>query len=556
MRGAVRPPARPVRPARARSEPAVDPTPFLTVRPAPYAVLDRAATHPDRVRFRRRTPGAAAGWEPVTYARFAHELRAVARWLIDGDFAPGDAAAVFASNSVEWAAAALGVQAAGGVLVPIYPASTPAQAAYVLGHADVRVVFAGAPERAKLAEVRDQLPALRDVVAIEALPDPAAGARDRATPGVVDDRLAAVALADVGFMLYTSGTSGPPKGVPLTHNNIGVNAVDWLRNNAPLIEDGDRNVLWLPMSHIFGFGELCLGTTCGWESWLVAPGDVLATLPEVAPHCFMSVPAYWEKLARAVEAARSTNGDSLAGAFAAVTGGHLRFGLSGGAGLKLEIKELLREAGLVVIEGYGLTETSPTLTINRPGDYRFDSVGKPLPHVELRLADDGEILARGPNVFAGYHKDATATAAAFTGDGWFKTGDVGRWTDDGFLQIVDRKKDILVTAGGKNVPPANIEARFAGDPVIERVVVFGDARPYLVAAVWTMPDVPADERDARVRERIAAVNAQLASFETIKKYWIADAPLSVEDGTLTTSLKLKRKAVYERWRGRFEALYA
>jgi long-chain acyl-CoA synthetase len=536
----------------------VDPSPFLTVRPAPYAVLDRAATHPDRVRFRRRAPAAAAGWEPVTYARFAHELRAVARWLIDTGFAPGDAAAVFASNSVEWAAAALGVQAAGGVLVPIYPASTPAQAAYVLGHADVRVVFAGAPERAKLAEIRDQLPALRDVVAIETLPDPDAGARDRATPGVVDARLAAVALADVGFLLYTSGTSGPPKGVPLTHHNIGVNAVDWLRNNAPLIEDGDRNVLWLPMSHIFGFGELCLGTTCGWESWLVAPNEVLATLPEVAPHCFMSVPAYWEKLARATAAARDAAPDpaapgALRDAFARVTGGHLRFGLSGGAGLKLDIKELLRDAGLVVIEGYGLTETSPTLTINRPGDYRFDSVGKPMPHVELRLADDGEILARGPNVFAGYHKDPAATAAAFTADGWFKTGDVGRWTEDGFLQIVDRKKDILVTAGGKNVPPANIEARFVGDPVIERIVVYGDARPYLVAAVWTLPGADADA--AAVKARIDAVNADLASFETIKKFWIADAPLSVEDGTLTTSLKLKRKAVYERWRDRFEALY-
>jgi long-chain acyl-CoA synthetase len=310
------------------------------------------------------------------------------------------------------------------------------------------------------------------------------------------------------------------------------------------------------MSHIFGFGELCLGTTCGWESWLVAPGDVLATLPEVAPHCFMSVPAYWEKIARATAAARDAAPDpaapgALPAAFAQVTGGHLRFGLSGGAGLKLDIKELLRDAGLVVIEGYGLTETSPTLTINRPGDYRFDSVGKPMPHVELRLADDGEILARGPNVFAGYHKDPAATAAAFTADGWFKTGDVGRWTDDGFLQIVDRKKDILVTAGGKNVPPANIEARFVGDPVIERVVVYGDARPYLVAAVWTLPGADA----AQVKARIDAANAGLASFETIKKFWIADAPLSVEDGTLTTSLKLKRKAVYERWRDRFEALY-
>jgi long-chain acyl-CoA synthetase len=541
----------------------MDPTPFLTVKPAPYAVLERAALHPDRVRFKVR---AAPRWHAVTWGRFAQELRAVARWLIDRDFAPGDAAAVFAANSVEWAAAALGIQAAGGVLVPVYPASTPDQAAYVLAHADVRVVFAGAAERTKLAAVGDRLPALRAVVAIE--PDAtegvtwrdvlAAAAHDRASPAIVDDRLAAVTLEQVGFLLYTSGTSGPPKGVPLTHMNTGISGVDWMKNNAPLIEDGDRDLLWLPMSHIFGYGELCLGNTCGWESWMVQPAEVLEVMREVAPHAFMSVPAYWEKLSRAVAERSEVSAagrEGLRTAFAEVTGGQLRFGLSGGAGLKIGIKELLRDAGLVVIEGYGLTETSPTLTINRPGDYRFDSVGKPLPHVELQLAEDGEILARGPNVFAGYHKDPVATATAFTADGWFRTGDIGRWTDDGFLQIVDRKKDILVTAGGKNVPPANIESRFAGDPVIERVVVYGDARPYLVAAVWTVPGVPAADRAAQVQARIDAVNASLAKFETIKKYWIADAPLSVEDGTLTTSLKLKRKAVYERWRDRFEALY-
>jgi long-chain acyl-CoA synthetase len=538
----------------------MDPTPFLTVKPAPYAVLARAAEHPDRTRFRVRS---GTAWTNVSWGRFAQELRAVARWLVDAGVAPGDTVAVFAPNSVEWAAAALGIQAAGAVLVPIYPASTADQAAYVLDHADVRVVFAGAAERARIAAVNERLPRVRDVVALGG-GDAAstatwrdvldAVARDRATPAVVDHRLAAIALEHRALMLYTSGTSGPPKGVPLTHGNVGISGVDWMKNNAPLIEEGDRDLLWLPMSHIFGFGELCLGNTCGWESWMVAPAEVLEVFPEVAPHAFLSVPAYWEKLARAIGERADATGD-LPAAYRAVTGGSLRFGLSGGAGLKIGIKELLRDAGLVVIEGYGLTETSPTLTINRPGEYRFDSVGKPLPHVEIELADDGEILARGPNVFAGYHKDPAATAAAFTDDGWFKTGDVGRWTEDGFLQIVDRKKDILVTAGGKNVPPANIEARFAGDPVIERVVVYGEGKPYLVAAVWTVPGVPAEERAALVQARIDAVNAELARFETIKKHWIADAPLSVEDGTLTTSLKLRRKVVYERWRDRFEALY-
>ena len=200
-------------------------------------------------------------------------------------------------------------------------------------------------------------------------------------------------------------------------------------------------------------------------------------------------------------------------------------------------------------------ETSPILTVNPVDAPRAGTVGKAVRDVELKIAPDGEILARGANVFSGYFKDPAATAAAFTEDGWFRTGDVGRWTEDGFLQIIDRKKDILVTAGGKNIPPANIEAKFVDDPAIERVVVYGDARPYLVAAVWMRPDVPAGEREFLAAKRIDEINCELARHETIKKHFIADLPLSVEDGTLTSSLKLRRKAVYDKLRARFEALY-
>ncbi|MBK7394711.1 MAG: AMP-binding protein [Myxococcales bacterium] len=200
------------------------------------------------------------------------------------------------------------------------------------------------------------------------------------------------------------------------------------------------------------------------------------------PNVFMSVPSVWEKLAQA--AISEPDPTQRKARLAAVTGGALEFCLSGGAGLKREVKEAFHGAGTLIIEGYGLTETSPTLTLNRPDAFRFDTVGKPLPSVEVRLAEDGEILARGPSVFGGYHKDPAATAQCFTADGWFKTGDVGRFTDDGFLQIIDRKKDILVTAGGKNVPPANIELRFADDPFVAHVVVYGDGHQSLVAGVW------------------------------------------------------------------------
>ncbi len=526
-----------------------------TVRPAPCVVLDALPARADHVRFRVRNPDGS--WTAVTWSELAAQLRAAAAVLCALGVAAGDRVAVFGTNSVAWAAAALGVQAAGAVMVPIYPASTAEQAAYVLGHAACKAVFAGDAVRARAEEAVARLPA---AVPLLALDDPELFARgralDRAHPARVQLRLDAIDLDRPGLMLYTSGTSGPPKGVPLTHRNVGVNAADWLVSNASLLASDHRDLLWLPMSHIFGFGQLCTGNLLGWETWMTTPQEALPLLPEVAPHVFFSVPAYWEKLARAMIERAGDDPAARRGALAELTGGRLRFCLSGGAGLKVEIKEALAAAGVLVIEGYGLTETSPTLTLNRPDDYRFDAVGKPLRSVELRLADDGEIEARGPSVFAGYHDDPEATAAAFTADGWFKTGDVGRWTEDGFLQIVDRKKDILVTAGGKNVPPANLEARFADDPAIERVVVYGDGRPYLVAAVWLAPSVPAEARAAEAARAVAAVNARLASFETIKKHWIGDAPLTVEDGLLTPSLKLRRKAVYARYRARFEALYA
>ncbi|HEY5945342.1 MAG TPA: AMP-dependent synthetase/ligase [Kofleriaceae bacterium] len=522
---------------------------LLTVAPAPCAVFDRLATHRDRVRFKVRT---ADGWTPVTWGQFATQIRGVARWLIEHDVKAGERIAIYAPNSVAWAAAALGAQTAGVVFVPIYPASTPEQVAYILDHAEIKYVFVAGKELInRLEKARSLVAAAPEMVAVDAEAFQQAAARDADAPALVDARFAAIDLDQPAQMLYTSGTSGNPKGVPLTHRNVGTNGSDWLQCNAPLLEEGDRDLLWLPMSHIFGFGELCAGNLLAWETYLATPADVFEHLPVVAPQVFMSVPAYWEKIARAI-----AGQDDRREALQRVTGGKLRFCLSGGAGLKLEIKQQLHELGLLIIEGYGLTETSPTLTLNRPGSFRFDSVGKPLPSLELELDTDGEILARGPNVFAGYFKDPDATAAAFTKDGWFRTGDVGRWTEDGFLQIIDRKKDILVTAGGKNIPPANIEAKFVDDPAIDRVVVYGDARPYLVAAVWMRPDVPADERARLAAKRIEEVNGELARYETIKRYFVAELPLTVEDGTLTSSLKLRRKVVYDRLRDRFEALYA
>lgn len=516
----------------------MDVSAYLEPRPAPRAVFDAVGERGDRVRF--YAP------EPVTWRQFARRIEQLGAFLCEVGLAPGDRAAIHAHNSVNWAAAALAIQAAGGVMVPIYPNNTPEQVDYILDHSDAVVVF-----REREIEVR---PAGRTLAWAEAF---AMGDGD---PAALHARCDAVTLDDGAVMLYTSGTTGHPKGVPLTHRNVAVNASDWLQCNGPALPDDGVDVLWLPMSHIFGFGEMCIGNTLGWTTHMVAPADALDALPRVRPNVFFSVPAYWEKLARRAQADAEPEA-----ALQRLTGGRLRFCLSGGAGLERDVKELFLRAGILIIEGYGLTETSPTLTLNRPDDYRFDSVGKPLPSVELRLADDGEILARGPNVFAGYHKDPEATRAAFTEDGWFRTGDLGRWTDDGFLQIVGRKKEILVTAGGKNVPPANIEMRFANEPLVDHVVVYGDGKKYLVAGIWPNhaaivealgPSPSPDSVRGLLQRCVDRVNAGLARFETIKKFAIIDEPLTVDGGLLTASLKLRRRAIYDRFRDRFEALYA
>ncbi|MBL8604398.1 MAG: AMP-binding protein [Myxococcales bacterium] len=568
----------------------MDITPFLALKAAPQAVFDRLPTHRARVRF--MVPTADGDWQAVTWGAFAAAIREVTCFLEGLGFAPGDRGAVYAPNRVAWGVAALAVQAAGGVMVPVYPASTAEQAAYILGHSDARVVFVDTPAvLSRLLEAWSSLRSLERVVLLDEGLDVAAvhaglRAKGRAVPpfAEVDARVLTLGRARAlgrasdaehpgrfeatlrdldldapGLMLYTSGTTGNPKGVPLSHRNVGVNGRDWLQFNGPLLDAQPVDVLWLPMSHIFGFGELCLGNTLGFTSYLCDPGSVLARLPEVQPSVFMSVPAYWEKIAMAVAA--EPDAQRRRDKLAAVTGGRLVFCLSGGAGLKREVKELLHACGLLIIEGYGLTECSPTLTLNRAEAFRFDTVGRPLPSVALRLADDGEILARGESVFRGYHKDPDATREAFTDDGWFKTGDVGRFTEDGFLQIVDRKKDILVTAGGKNVPPANIELKFKDDPLFAHVVVYGDARRYLVAGVWLDPEAVAaarvrgDDVAALVAARVAAVNAELASYETIKKFCVFERPLSIEEGFLTSSLKVRRKKVYEAFREGFEGLY-
>jgi len=500
----------------------------LAHRPIPSFLFDRARGREDKPRFVSRG-------EVVTWAEHALTVRRVAGFIAARGLGRGDRVAVYAGNSVRTIAAILGIQAAGATAVLIHASSTAEQAQWCVRHAEAPIVFVDEERRGRVRA--------NEVISLLSWSDALLTGRAFLERG----QLPEPELDDVAILLYTSGTTGEPKGVPLTHRNFVTNWAEWLGALASSIPDDPVDALWLPVTHVFGLGEVFIGDALGFTTHVSDPKNVVSDLATIRPSVFLSVPSVWEKIA-------ATDAD---------TGGRLSLGLSGGATLKREIKEWFRDRGVLLLEGYGLSETSPTLTVNRPDSYRFDSVGKPLPSVELRLAEDGEILARGPTVFGGYFRDPEATRAAFV-DGWFHTGDVGRFTDDGYLQIVDRKKDLLVTAGGKNVAPSAIEAGFRDDPFIDHVVVYGEGKRYLVAAVWpnhTAVNAYLDDEDRRaarvalIQQRIARVNAQLPSHETIKRFAIIDAPLSVENGMLTATMKVRRRRIWERLHSTFEALY-
>lgn len=576
----------------------MDVSEYLEVEPAPHAIFDRLDERQTRPRF--MLPTDDGHWEALTWGEFAERIRRCALYLDDLGFGRGDLAGIFAPNSIPWLCAAFGAQSTAGAFVPIYPSNTGAEARYAVEHSGAELVFADGEEilgrifaewegyddvdqivllgegldpMAALAEVRGEQGDAPDwsEVAERLVPWEQVqqiGARiERERPGRFDEMLEDVGIEDTAYMLYTSGTTGQPKGVPLTHENVGSNGRDWVEVNGPQIDEEPVDLCWLPFSHVFGFGEISLGNTLGFTTYLTNPADVLDQMGDVRPSVFMSIPRYWEKIAQ--YAMEGEDAAEEAKRLEEMTGGELEFCLSGGAGLKREIKEFFEKHDLFITEGYGLTEASPTLTMNRPSDYRFDSVGKPFPSVEVRLADDGEILAKGPNIFEGYHENEEATAEAFTEDGWLKTGDLGEWTDDGFLKVVGRKKEILVTAGGKNIAPAHIEEKVDDDPLIEHLVVYGDEKKYLTAGVWVDEEVAeerldgdalSDEEHGRavreiVESRVENLNEELASYETIKKFRIFDEPLTVDNGCLTPTMKVKRNEVYEQFGDELDELY-
>lgn len=544
-------------------------------------------------------------WVPIGWRSAATIVRAIASGLIELGHQKGDALAILSNTRREWLACDLGNMAAGGVTVGVYATMTAEQSRYVIAHCDARfLVVENAAQLAKVDSVRAGLPRVETIIVIDptgVAPRPGLIAlaelidRGRAARRDVDARADAVDPGDPATFIYTSGTTGPPKGAMISHGNIvaALTSIEIVPHYAT-----DWGFSFLPLAHSL---QRVVDYQGAWRGVPGAYARSLATvvddLAAVRPTVMAAVPRIFEKIyqnaneqaaaagagrkrifdwAVAVgrEAARLDGRKAPRPARLAVNlalarrlvfdklrarlGGRVRAFFTGGAPIATDILEFFHAAGITILEGWGMTETFAVGTINLPDDFRFGSIGKPVPAVELRLDDDGELLVRGPNVFAGYYKEPEATRAAFTPDGFFRTGDVCRRDSDGFYYIIDRKKDLIITAGGKNIAPQNIENVIKGDPRISQVVAIGDRRPYVVALVAVAPELAGTDPAQLTRmvgDVIAAKNKDLASYEQVKKFRLLPRELSQEEGELTPTLKVKRKVVGERYAALVDAMY-
>jgi long-chain acyl-CoA synthetase len=453
-------------------------------------------------------------------------------------------------------------------------------------------------QREKLRSVEDELPALREIISFAQLPELEAEGRAHALerPDALDAAAREIQEEDLGTLIYTSGTTGPPKGCMLTHKNL-VTAAIHVRTN---LEDGsDTVLLFLPLAHTFGRLAHQAAAYYGSTIALVAdPTRVAEALGAVRPTILPAVPRIYEKIhagvldriegetgvkralgrwalgvgARASRLRRMGRAvplplrlqeriaDKLV--FAKVKerlGGRLRVGVSGAAPLGLDVLEFFHSLGMLVIEGYGLTETASSLSVNDPDAFKFGTVGRAVEGCEIRLDTDGEILVRSDTVFAGYYKDADATAAAFTSDGWFRTGDVGEIDDDGYVKITDRKKDLIITAGGKNIAPQNLENALKASRFVSQALVVGDRRPYVTALItleWDEVKAAGADPQEIVQGIVDGVNRDRVRVEQIKRFAIVPRDFSQEEGEVTPTLKLRRKVVHEHFADEIDQLYA
>jgi long-chain acyl-CoA synthetase len=577
-------------------------------------VRRRAAEQPRSVALRRKS--ADGSWEDVTTSQFRDEVYAVAAGLMAAGIQPGDRVALMSRTRYEWTLLDYALLTAGAVVVPIYETSSAEQAQWILSDSAARAVFVETEGFEQLvAQARGQLSELEHVWRIEpAIKELTAGGAG-VTAEEVAERARSRKAADLATLIYTSGTTGRPKGCQLTHENLLADA----RNAflGPLAEfqstPGASSLLFLPLAHSFAriieVGTLEAGVTLGHCPDM---NDLLPDLASFQPTFVLAVPRVFEKVyngaeqkaiaggkgkvfARAAQVAvrysealdgpgRPAPGLRLAhlafdrlvyGKLRAALGGKARYCISGGAALSPRLGHFFRGVGVTVLEGYGLTETSPAAAVNRAGRQKIGTVGQPLPGVAIRIADDGEVQVKGTIVFSGYWRNDEATAATFTEDGWYCTGDLGELDDEGFLTITGRKKEIIVTAGGKNVAPAVLEDRMRGHALISQCMVVGDGRPYIGVLVTLDADAigPWGERHgkpsaaiedlrtdpdllAEIQAAVDDANKVVSRAESIRRFRILDRDFTQEDGHLSAKLSLKRQVIAKDFAPDIEALYS
>jgi long-chain acyl-CoA synthetase len=535
-------------------------------------------------------------WREVSRAEAATVVGEIANGLLDLGVRKGDAFALLARTTLEWALFDFALALVGAVGAPIYASSSPRDTHYVLEHAEaVGVLVEDEEQRAKVAGFAGHVVAFDELEALRERGRAYAAAH----PGELEARAASIEEDDLFTFIYTSGTTGMPKACMIRHRNYYAMVQKGDEMEERLTQPGDVMLLYLPLAHNYGrLLHLSAAYTGYTVAFLPDPLRAATELPRVRPTLFPSVPRVYEKIHTAVVAGfeertglqrRIVDWALRVGRDVSIRrqskepvprglalqhrvadrlvykkvkdrlGGRLRVANAGGAPLSREIAEFFHAIDILILEGYGLSEVTTAATVNRANDFRFGSVGKALPGVEIRLADDGEILLRSNTVFAGYYRDEEATRETIDDEGFVHTGDVGHLDDDGFLFITDRKKDIIVTAGGKNVAPQNLENELKAHRVISQALVVGDRRPYIAALVTVEPEQtatmsPDEIRDA-VQAAVDAVNAERSRYEQIKRFTILPREFSLEEDEVTPTLKLRRKVILDHFSRELQSLY-
>ena len=596
-------------------------------------IESRAASVPRMFRDRvEATPNSEAfrypdndGWTSVTWQQLGDRVELIAAGLISLGINPEDRVALASGTRYEWVVVDFGILAAGAATTTVYPTTNGPDVAYIVANSGSRIVVAEDQRQVdKLIAHRAELPAVEKVVVVEGAGDgnwvitldelEQRGKQLLAdTPSAVNDRIDAIRPDQLATLIYTSGTTGRPKGVRLTHASWTYTAT--ALDSLGVLSERDLNYLWLPLSHAFGKVMLAMPLVIGFPTVIDGRVEkIVENLPVIRPTIMGAVPRIFEKVHGRVNETVAKEGGAkkrifdwavsvglqvsrlrqvgerpspllalqykLADKLVFSTirerfGGRVRFFISGSAALDREIAQWFDAVGVVLLEGYGLTETSAASSLNRPTAYRFGTVGWTLPQTDVKIAEDGEILLKGPGVMNGYHELPEATAEAIDAEGWFHTGDIGELDAEGFLRITDRKNDMFKTSQGKYVAPSAISAGFkALCPYASDIIVYGENKPYCVALVSLEPEAIGEwaaehglagkdfgeiARDPKTREMIAGyvdqLNKHLNRWETVKRFGIIDRELTVEAGDLTPSLKLKRKTVVDNFHDTIEKLY-